>query len=283
MVNAADFVEKVKIPLAEGWGYIYGTWGSVWTQERQDMATREQTVKWGARWIGKTVTDCSGLVRWALYQLGEKIVHHARYQYTDWCAAKGRLTDGRRDDGREIRPGTLVFLQGAEEHIHHVGVYIGEGVCIEAKGTLYGVVTSPLSRWDHWGECKLIDYTNGQTEKKAQPAARKTAKVNNPGAWLNMRTGPGTSYPVLARISRGATVQIVDDSREDFWQILYGGRYGWAASEYLSVIREDGEQDEPEKDGRDADITDREDVLTSLYTVRSMIDEIIVRMGGGVP
>jgi hypothetical protein len=230
------------------------------------------------------VTDCSGLVRWALYQLGEKIVHHARYQYTDWCAAKGRLTDGRRDDGREILPGTLVFLQGAEEHIHHVGVYIGEGVCIEAKGTLYGVVTSPLSRWDHWGECKLIDYTNGQAAPETEQADHITARVNNPGTWLNVRSGPGKQYPRLYQLERGTTVTVLAESDDHQWlQIQSGGRTGWAASEYLSVIREDGEQEEPEKDGRDADITDREGVLTSLYTVRSMIDEIIVRMGGGVP
>ena len=85
IVTAKDFITQCCIPLHEGWGYIYGTWGIVWTTARQKAATRDMTVRYGSRWIGKKVTDCSGLLRWALNQLGEKIVHHARYQYTEYC------------------------------------------------------------------------------------------------------------------------------------------------------------------------------------------------------
>ena len=147
MVKAALFVEQVMIPYDEGWGYIYGTWGSMWTEKKQKAATRPQTVKYGSKWIGKMVTDCSGLPRWALWQLGDKsMLHHAYYQYTDNCKNKGRLIDGARDDGKPIKRGTAVFLQGKAAKIHHVGVYVGGGNVVEAKGTQYGVVMSKLSQ-----------------------------------------------------------------------------------------------------------------------------------------
>ena len=147
----------------------YGTWGTIWTQAKQDAATREMTIKYGSRWIGRMVTDCSGLLRWALYQLGETIVHHARYQYTDYCNVKGKLVNGHREDGKPVLPGSAVFLQGSEAHIHHVGVYVGGDTVIEAKGTIYGVVTSHLNHWDHWGELKMVDYTNAADLETGEP------------------------------------------------------------------------------------------------------------------
>lgn len=190
---------------------IYGTWGTLWTEKKQKAATRAMTVKYGSRWIGKRVTDCSGLLRWALRQLGEDIVHHARYQYTECCKPKGRLVNGRREDGQPILPGTAVFLQGKEPHIHHVGVYVGHGVCIEAKGTLYGVVTSELSHWDHWGELKMIDYTDA-ARIDDEPVPTPTETV---------------TYPTLRRGDKGEDVRKMQQMFHDLgYELTADGVYG---------------------------------------------------------
>ena len=63
MVTAEAFIGKCRVPLDGKWGYIWGTSGIVWTEARQKAATREMTVKYGARWIGRLVTDYSGLLR----------------------------------------------------------------------------------------------------------------------------------------------------------------------------------------------------------------------------
>jgi hypothetical protein len=57
-------------------------------------------------------------------------------------------------------PGVLVFMN------HHVGVYIGNGEVIEAKGHAYGVIKSKLANrgWVNWGYCPYITY-------EEQPAA----------------------------------------------------------------------------------------------------------------
>lgn len=290
MVSAADFVEKCYIPLNEGWGYIYGQWGAVWTEAKQKAATREMTVKYGSKWIGKMVTDCSGLIKWALYQLGESITHHARYQYTDYCNRKGKLINGVREDGSAILPGTAVFLQGKEDKIHHVGVYVGDNVCIEAKGTIYGVVTSELSHWDHWGELIMVDYSGQDIPVPPSEDVLFRATVNNPQTWLNVRSGPGMQYPLRFQVHKDSTVDVLATEPE-WWQIRYGGQIGWAFAQYLSPIDEQPEEpevpevepDEPLPDVPETgNITLSQEELNELINITNSLNDLLRRIGGYV-
>lgn len=286
MVSAEAFIKQCYIPLNEGWGYIYGTWGSLWTAERQAKATRDMTVKYGSKWIGKMVTDCSGLLRWALYQLGESIVHHARYQYTDYCRNKGKLINGLREDGSSILPGTAVFLQGKEDKIHHVGVYVGDNTCIEAKGTIYGVVTSELSHWDHWGELIMVDYSGETPVTPDKPEdVLFRAVVDNPNIWLNVRSGPGMQYPLRFQVHKDSTVDVLATEPE-WWQIRYGGQIGWAFSKYLSPIEapeEPKQPEEPETPEPDAgSITISPDDLNELISITNRLNDLLAKIGGYV-
>lgn len=278
----------------------YGTWGTLWTQAKQDAATREMTVKYGARWIGHRVTDCSGLPRWALYQLGETIVHHARYQYTDYCTNKGRLVNGHREDSKPVLPGSAMFLQGIEAHIHHVGVYVGGDTVIEAKGTIYGVVTSHLNHWDHWGELKMVDYTDAADLETGEPITPEQpedaqagtiirAVVSNPNRWLNVRTGPGTQYQVAFQVEKGTAVDVLDAGEPDWWQIRYGGRIGWASAQYLVPIQQEepsippDDADEPDDDEDakpDDEPLDLSGVLDELKAIRDQLDGLIEAVKG---
>ena len=264
---------------------VYGTWGTMWTEAKQKAATREQTVKYGSKWIGHMVTDCSGLLRWALYQLGESIVHHARYQYTDYCRNKGRLINGLREDGSSILPGTAVFLQGNQDKIHHVGVYVGDNVCIEAKGTIYGVVTSELSHWDHWGELKMVDYSGQDVPVPPSEDVLFQALVDNPQTWLNVRSGPGMQYPIRFQVHKGGTVDVLATEPE-WWQIRYGGQIGWAFAQYLKPA--DGQEpvtpEEPEAPlpvvPDTGNITLSPDDLNELIHITNSLNDLIKRIGG---
>ena len=270
---------------------VYGTWGSLWTAEKQAKATREQTVKYGSKWIGHMVTDCSGLLRWALYQLGESIVHHARYQYTDYCRNKGKLINGLREDGSSILPGTAVFLQGNQDKIHHVGVYVGDNVCIEAKGTIYGVVTSKLTHWDHWGELIMVDYSGETPVTPDKPEdVLFRAVVDNPNTWLNVRSGPGMQYPLRFQVHKDSTVDVLATEPE-WWQIRYGGQIGWAFAQYLRPVdvqepvtpEEPEAPEEPLPDVPEIDagnITLTADDLNELIRATNSLNDLIRRIGG---
>lgn len=127
------------------------------------------TRKYGSRWIGKRVTDCSGLLSWAFKQLGGTMYHGANTIWNRWCTAQGTL-----DASTKLKPGSAVFLFDGKKR-HHVGLYIGNDTVVEAKGTCYGVVTSNVDHWDEWGELKGVDYTGVTAD--AMPASYGTATL----------------------------------------------------------------------------------------------------------
>lgn len=154
MISALQLKAAFQQALDEKWGYIWGTRGQTWTQARQNNATRAMTVQHGAKWIGRRVADCSGLFVWAYKLHGLSIYHGSNTIFNKYCTKTGPVAGEVK-----IRVGTAVF-QNSDGKRGHIGLYIGGGMCIEAKGTPHGVVTSPLSVWDEWGTLKDVDYSN---------------------------------------------------------------------------------------------------------------------------
>lgn len=164
MIYASDLIALFKKAHDEAWGYIWGRWGQTWTAANQAAATRPMTVAHGSKWIGQRVADCSGLFRWAFSQLGGSIYHGSNTIWNQYCTVQGKLVNGKRDDGFELRPGTAVFMYNKKDGKRgHIGLYIGGGLVIEAKGTKDGVVISKIERWHEWGELKGVDYGRGDS------------------------------------------------------------------------------------------------------------------------
>ena len=189
MIRPTELISLFRKALDEQWGYIYGQSGQMWTEKKQSAATREQTVKYGAQWIGHRVTDCSGLFVWAFKQLGGTIYHGSNSMWNRYMSAKGFLVDGVRMDGKALKPGSAVFkVRGAD--FHHVGLYVGENTVIEAKGTASGVVTSPIRSWHAWGEMKDVEYSGKGDEGMKETEKRSTSLEAALGTRLLKRTKP---------------------------------------------------------------------------------------------
>lgn len=173
MISLSDYMNTVMIALKEKGGYIMGSSGQLWTQEKQAELNKttderyEMGRKYGAKWIGRRVWDCSGIMYFAFNQFGEKIAHGSNSIWTDACRDKGELYMGERTDGLPLMIGSCVF-KNKNGNRHHVGVYIGNGMCLEAKGTINGVVTSKVSEWDEWGELKKVDYSGRWEEDEVE-------------------------------------------------------------------------------------------------------------------
>jgi peptidoglycan hydrolase CwlO-like protein len=100
-------------------------------------------VREALRWVGKpyvwggadpkTGFDCSGLALYVYAKHGVSMLHGATVQ--------ARM--GRPVALSALQPGDLVFF-GTPAFYHHVGLYIGRGLFVEAKGRAYGVVVSRL-------------------------------------------------------------------------------------------------------------------------------------------
>ena len=154
MIAAGDLIRLFRQALEEHWGYIWDGRGQIWTQAMQDKATREMTVQYGQKWVGRRVADCSGLFVWAYDQMGLDIFHGSNTIFNKHTSKTGPLYGEV-----EILPGTAVF-QVTDGRRTHIGLYVGGGKCIEAHGTRSGVIESDLSDWDEWGTLAAVDYSD---------------------------------------------------------------------------------------------------------------------------
>ena len=99
MIEAQALVDKFRQALNDKWGYIWGTAGVMWTAARQkDLEkttdeNRAMSRKYGSKWIGHMVADCSGLFVWAFRQFGMGMSHISSNIYKSYCTStKGKLT-----------------------------------------------------------------------------------------------------------------------------------------------------------------------------------------------
>jgi cell wall-associated NlpC family hydrolase len=112
--NRAPVVQTVALPRSPG--------GSSVTQRAVSAAMTRLGDRYVFGATGPRRFDCSGLVQWAYRQAGISTTH---YTGTLW-------NDYRHIPESQLKPGDLVFFY--RDH-HHVGIYIGNGLMINAPHT----------------------------------------------------------------------------------------------------------------------------------------------------
>lgn len=168
-MKASELIYKFQEALQNNWGYIWGTSGQTWTATKQKNLENKYAsdpvkysyykngAKFGNKWIGHKVSDCSGMFYWAFKTFDQKIYHGSNSIWKSYTINKSTLKNGIRTDGKPISPGSAVFLNDNGNR-HHIGLYIGNGKTIEAKNTKSGVVESNITKWDEIGELKGVEY-----------------------------------------------------------------------------------------------------------------------------
>ena len=228
MISTNDLISKFRYALENDWGYIWGQAGDVWTQAKQNAATREQTKKYGQQWVGHHVADCSGLFSWAFKQLGGYMYHGSDTMFKKYTTANGTLKSGKRTDSGELIPGTAVFVYKADEKKYsHVGLFIGDGYVIEAASTSFGVVKTKVSntKWTHWGELKDVSY-GGDV-----PVPEGYAVVT--GVRVALRAEPSTKATVITRVDTGKQVKLEEPPPCEWDYVSYQGKTGWMMKKFL--------------------------------------------------
>ena len=89
---------------------------------------------WGAS--SSTAVDCSGLVCYCYNQLGVSLPHQSQ----SLCSVGAPVA---RED---VQPGDIVCWDTGGGYCGHVGIYIGDGQCIDARGRAWGVVWGDIDR-----------------------------------------------------------------------------------------------------------------------------------------
>jgi uncharacterized protein (UPF0297 family) len=169
MKTATGLVEYAKAQL--GKPYWYGTYGNISTKSLYESKKKQYPsfYEWSlpSDQLNKRVHDCVGLIKGYLWS--ETPTSAPKYNAAQDVSANGMLAKCTTHGAIKTmpdKPGTLVFMRG------HVGVYIGDGYVIEAKGHKYGVVKTKLKGrgWINWGWCPWIVYESEQPKDIAKIA-----------------------------------------------------------------------------------------------------------------
>ena len=162
--NNLDLVTYAENAWENGWGYVWGTYGSVLTdslfasklaQYPDGVGSYENFIR--ENWLGGRTTDCVGLIKgYGWLDTSDMSIGYAINGMPDVGADQMYANATVKGDMSSMpdTPGLAVWHSG------HIGVYIGGGEVIEAMGTRYGVVKTKLSErsWTAWLEVPYINY-----------------------------------------------------------------------------------------------------------------------------
>ncbi|MBO5000413.1 MAG: hypothetical protein J6C58_06220 [Bacteroidaceae bacterium] len=162
--NNLDLVKWSEFAADKGWGYVWGTYGTVLSpdfleskiiQYPDEVGGKEDFIR--ENWLGKRTADCVGLIKgYSWYDTASQMTILVSNGMPDIGADtmyENATEKGTIDTIPEI-PGLAVWKEG------HIGVYIGDGKVVEAYGTTSGVIRSELANggWTHWLKIPYISY-----------------------------------------------------------------------------------------------------------------------------
>ena len=168
MIKASALIDWCKKQL--GCGYVYGMIDVICTVERLKEKEKQYGSLMGngyyqlngdytkgrcAKWLGKRVFDCSGLIKSGRKHLGGLYLDVSAQGCYDQCAKRGIVKT------MPLTPGCTVYMwSSSKNRMGHVGIYVGAGKVIEARGVDDGVVTTKLNerQWTYWGTLEWLEY-----------------------------------------------------------------------------------------------------------------------------
>lgn len=223
--KASDLVEFLKSRV--GCGYVLGTYGQICTQELLEKRAADDPENGAsyylgncARWIGKLVTDCSGLIEWFLLKQGvTNCDSYSGGMYKQWC------TERSTDMSVMVhQPGVVVFKRNSNG-IYHMGIYVGKDRVIEARGAMHGVVVSQFSAdpaWNAWGYFDWLIYDIVDTDVEQLPVITDALTYGPLPGYPDIRTSTAEvvqhtgSYnsPVYKNGDSGDKIEMI---RRRFW------------------------------------------------------------------
>ena len=170
--NNLDLVKWSEFAADKGWGYVWGTYGTVLSpdfleskiiQYPDEVGGKEDFIR--ENWLGKRTADCVGLIKgYSWYDTASQMTILVSNGMPDIGADtmyENATEKGTIDTIPEI-PGLAVWKEG------HIGVYIGDGKVVEAYGTTSGVIRSELANggWTHWLKIPYINYIEQEETEK---------------------------------------------------------------------------------------------------------------------
>jgi cell wall-associated NlpC family hydrolase len=228
-----------------GQAYWYGTYGQLcteilWNFKREQYPKYNQLKNTSAAMEhvskGLHAFDCVGLIKGYLWDgtyAANDVPDTTANGMFKLCERKGAISTIPEE------PGLLVWRSG------HIGIYVGGGYAVEARGFNYGVVKTKLSErnWTNWAECPFLGRKPApqevsDTEPETIPPAywRGTVKTKSSGYIELWRDSSKSKSVCVVRDGEWVNVLTGDDAGMQLAN--YGPYVGLVDTQYL-VTRED--------------------------------------------
>lgn len=203
-MNSKLFCELIMKAVKEKWGYVWGLEGETYTKEMAEKFKRNKRTppsgnsistywtKRCSRWFERRCADCSGLIVWALREMGifSKKDDYSSGGFINACKKRGKVASGVPKVN-----GIVLWRKG------HIAVWI-DGQVAEAKGTDIGVVygKSSVSSFTDWGYLPWITYDESTTD------GLKITQCTGNG--VNIRQEATTKSASLGKLYKGDPIKV---------------------------------------------------------------------------
>ncbi|HML48754.1 MAG TPA: NlpC/P60 family protein, partial [Clostridia bacterium] len=251
MKNNVGLVEWAQSWL--GQAYWYGTYGAKCTESLLAAKSKQYPSHYTEKRMpryrqdiaqGKRAFDCVGLIKGYLWEKDGVIIYNRDTDTTASGMYNKSTVKGVIQTLVDV-PGVLVYGPG------HIGVYIGNGEVIEARGFAYGVIQTKIqgSSWTNWCTCPWISY-EGYEDKLTPEAFGEPylAIVHTKRDPLNIWTSSKKTQSLL-KVAKGDVVSVIGYGDEPGWmKVEKDGVVGYADGQYLLRTGDVDLEDDPHED-----------------------------------
>lgn len=152
-------------------------------------------------------------------------------------AKKYRDLTWRQEGIANARAGMIAFKASGENY-HHAGIVTEAGTVVHASSVYGETVETPLTKAEGWTHLAVHRHIAVKEEKTMVKETLFKAVVDTAKGPLNMRELPAGNAMVIEKIPKGETVEVLEKTNMEWWEVRYKGEVGYCSEEYLSRIVE---------------------------------------------
>ena len=215
--------------------YWFGTYGQFSSKKVLDEKRKSYPKYYKAKdfenQFGYKVHDCSGLIKGYMMSPNNEAPaeYNAKYDINADTMINSCKITGTVGNIPEVG-GLLVWRPG------HVGIYIGNGIVIEARGHNYGVVRSVLKNRDFkkWGVLPFIQYVGYEefVDRLYGVFFNRDADADGEKFWVErLKNGVSTPTDVIKGFAQSAEFENKQKDDEEYVTILYKAFFDRAPDE----------------------------------------------------
>ena len=265
MIPYKDLITWFQKMLADKWGYIHNTAGTMWTQEKQDKTTNDMAKRYGQRWVGHMVADCSGAFVYVYKKYGLSIYHGSNRIARKYVVELLPISEAKPgmvafkfhkpgEKGYQLpenyKPGGSQY-NGDLNDYYHIGLVDEDPrYILNSATTVNGFIRSKITNgWNACGYLKAVDYSGESGKDDDEPVVENETMIvtAESGQYVNMRESTSVNSRLIVRVPVGSEVTVIKTDKNGWTGVKYKRYEGYMMTRFLA--------EKPEADGTTADST----------------------------